>query len=213
MRRPARWRNVALGTAGSGAIALASAFVLPRPVLDSWVGAVCFLVGPMALIFGGLFTSWWHAQAKAEAALRRGEGLVARWSVDAETWRRFVELNRTFSINQQPVHAHGPNDRVEVWVGNSALIVDGWVHTLAGVWGQGDPLASSSGDWTVEQAQMGGDAPCCIYLYVSMRGRGARVRTNLIFPVAADAAEAGRLAFESLRARAEHYSRLADNAA
>jgi hypothetical protein len=111
------------------------------------------------------------------------------------------------------VREHGPNAAIEVLVGNSALIVDGWVHTLAGVSGQGDRLASSGGDWTVEQAQIGGDAPCCIYLYVSMRGRGARVRTNLIFPVAPDAAEAGRLAFESLRARAEHYTRLTGNVA
>lgn len=209
MRHPVRWRAAGLTVAATAAIALACAFVVPRSVLDSWIGAVCILYGLVGLIFGSLLTSWWHREARAEAALRRGEGLVARWLIDPDTWRRFAELSRTLSINQQPVGKAERHAPVEALVGTHAIVIDAHVHTLAQFGLDGASVSRWGGDWSIEKAQIGGSDPCCIYLYVSMQGQhGARTFSNLVFPVPAAAEHEGRTAFESLRQRAESLAQL-----
>jgi hypothetical protein len=43
------------------------------------------------------------------------------------------------------------------------------------------------GDCTVHKASLGGDDPCCLCLYVGMRGTGAPVFTNVVVPVPGEA--------------------------
>ncbi|MEO5595734.1 MAG: hypothetical protein ABIQ97_01095 [Lysobacteraceae bacterium] len=203
MRNPHRWRTVGLTAVGIGLVGLMCVFLLPEMMSDRSAG-LCFISGLMAIIFGGMWASWRHTEAKTQDALLRGEGVIASWRLNADTWREFVVLNRTFSTNELSVRNAVTAQGVEVIVGRSAIMVGRSVYTLwPSAMSTRDGVCSPRGDWVIEQATMGHAVPRCIYLYVRMNtSEGNLVCTNLIFPIAPDAEAQAAVAFDYLSSMA-----------
>ncbi|HMB43911.1 MAG TPA: hypothetical protein VKM00_08580, partial [Luteimonas sp.] len=93
MRNPRLWRNVGLALMASGPIAIAAALQLPPGALTDAPRAIGFIFGVMAILFGGIGALVMHLGARAQAALEHDEEVIARWRVDAATWRDFIALN------------------------------------------------------------------------------------------------------------------------
>jgi hypothetical protein len=96
MRNPHRWRNIALAFFASGIFATPAPFLLPEAAAGDTARGLLFIYGVMALLFGALFR---HFEVRAQKRLLRGENIIARWRIDAATWRDFVALN--YRINQE----------------------------------------------------------------------------------------------------------------
>ena len=92
MAAPRRWRNIAAALAAAGLAAAVVGVVTPPAVLsvDGKIGAVVF--GLLAALMCGVWASVKHAEVRTRDKLARGEDVIARWRVDADTWQRFVAL-------------------------------------------------------------------------------------------------------------------------
>lgn len=136
MRNPHRWRNIGLAFVVSGIVALIPFMVLSKPAVDHWAVGIAFVYGLMAIIFGGYFSMLSHRSARAQEALLRGEGILARWCVDAATWRAFVEVNGKLNwapdglLNELSIVDEAPDGGIEVIVGKEAVQVGGSIHSL-----------------------------------------------------------------------------------
>lgn len=203
MRNPTRWRNLGIALVAAGGVAMPLAFLLPSAIAEPWLGGVLLGGGMMAMIFGGLWTAWRHQEARAESALLRGDGVIARWRVDPRTWSHFVALNRTVSVNVMPVREAAPAAGVDVIVGASAIVVDGVVRTLCHSAMVDGHLRAWGGDWIIERAGALEGPPRCIALYARMRNSGsAGVFGNIVFPLSAAAPHEGATALDHLSRRA-----------
>ena len=170
MRNPHQWRNIGLAAAASGIAAMAAVVLLPESAmgLNAQVGLACYAV--TAIIFGALWSIYRHGEARAKDALLRGDGLIGRWRVDGATWREFIALNQTFSINELPLRKAAAEEGIEVLCGKSAVMVDGYVCA----WGK---------QTQVVQAVLGASVPPCVYLTLRIANpRGPPVTTSLVFP-------------------------------
>ncbi len=136
MRNPRRWRNIGLAFVASGIVALIPLIVLSRPAVDHWAVGLAFGYGLMAIIFGGYFTFLSHQGARAQDALLRSENVLARWRVDAATWRAFVEVNGKLNqapdglLNELSIPDDATDGGIEVIIGKEAVQVDGSIHPL-----------------------------------------------------------------------------------
>jgi hypothetical protein len=194
MRNPHRWRGIALAFFASGIVALPMAFLLPEAAAGDTARGLLFIYGVMALLFGGGIAFFRHLEARAQASLRRGENIIARWRVDVATWREFIALNDR--INQDPdglpnelsldLRKDVPANGVEVIAGETAVQVDDSIHTLPR---RGTP------EITHAELNSSRVRPSYIefHLYYPGGGAGASgvprspTRTALRFPVAPDA--------------------------
>lgn len=79
------------------------------------VGAIVALA--VGAILGG--------QARDRSRMERGEGVVARWTLDAAHWREFVRLNEGTVTVSTPKPA---DSGVEVVFAENAVYVDGELH-------------------------------------------------------------------------------------
>ncbi|MEO8484946.1 MAG: hypothetical protein ABI585_01280 [Betaproteobacteria bacterium] len=117
-----------------GAVLAALAFI--APALGDGVRATFFAIGISAILFGGAGALFAHRDVRAQAALDRGDDLVARWTVDPATWRAFVAGDaRSASArgawpNELSMRDDVPAPGAEVVVGRDAIEVDGSVHAL-----------------------------------------------------------------------------------
>ena len=60
-----------------------------------WRGRKTVLVVSFTtVVLGSVAALVRHMEARGHAAIRRGEGIVARWRLEAEAWRAFVEGER-----------------------------------------------------------------------------------------------------------------------
>jgi hypothetical protein len=136
MRNPRRWRNIGLAFLASGIIASIAVFWLPEAAAADTARAVLIGYGLTALLFGGGSALFRHFDARAQDALGRGENILARWRVDAATWRQFLahdrELNRESGalVNELSIRDEVPDDGIEVIVGSTAVQIDGSLHAL-----------------------------------------------------------------------------------
>ena len=136
MRNARLWRTAALLWALSGLAAGAGAFLLPGPTAPEWARASLVAYALTAVIFGLASALWSHAALRAGQALRNDDEVLARWRVDAATWRRFVARNA--ELNQAPgalgnelsIRDAVPDAGVEVVVGREAVEIDGSIHPL-----------------------------------------------------------------------------------
>lgn len=136
MRNPQRWRTINLIFLGAGIVATIAAFALPAGMAGDSVRTTLFIFGPSTILFGGGSALFRHFDVRAERKLLRGEDVVARWHVDADTWRRFITLDRKLCEgpgglpNEFSARAEAPAGGVDVVAGKSAVSIDGSIHLL-----------------------------------------------------------------------------------
>jgi hypothetical protein len=189
LRNPQRWRNISLAFFVSSFIAIPAPFLLPEAAAGDTARLVLFIYGLMALIFGGVNAFFRHVEVRALAALSRGEDLLARWHIDAATWREFRAHNSQFSaespaiFNELTLREDIPEAGIEVLAGKAAVLIGDSIHVLPR---RGTP------EVTHALLTAGAGGPACIEfrLYYPGGGHGASGvpfrprRTFLRFPVA-----------------------------
>jgi hypothetical protein len=184
MKNPHRRRTVSLVTVGIGLLLCAVPFLLPANLRTPWLLPALFGTGLVSVTFGGLITVWSLNQVRVRASLLENKGRLGRWRVDPHTWRQFVELDRTFSVNEIPADLAVPSDGIEVLVGESGMMIGDYVYTFCHRSNINGVVRYARGDWRILKVGLGGDAPCCFYLYASMEGQDtADAYSNLVFPV------------------------------
>ena len=135
MRNPRRARTIALWFLGLGAFSLIGWFWLGAG--DSGgVGLATLIFGVTGVLFGGMMAFFQHQNVRAKEALARGEGIIARWRVEADDWQRFVATDPQWSSHAQgrlnefvPSDAAEPNG-VEVIVGKAAVQIGESIHRV-----------------------------------------------------------------------------------
>ena len=188
MRNPQRSRNIGLAFFASGIVVMIVHFLLPKEAAQNdLLKVILVLYWPNAILFGAGSAFFSHLKVRAQNSLLRGEGVLARWRVDAATWSAFIEANGR--LNQQPgtvvselaIRKDVPADGIEVIVGKDSVQIDGSIHSL--------PLRGTP---EITHAALENGRPWPAYvelgLYYPAGGEnGTEVRTALRFPVAASA--------------------------
>jgi len=93
-----------------------------------------FFYGLSAILVGGGLALFWHLDARAKAALARGEDILARWQIDAATWSDFKTLNDEINrrpeclFNELSIRDEVPTEGIEIIVGKTAIQIDGSIH-------------------------------------------------------------------------------------
>jgi hypothetical protein len=167
-----------------GLAAVAAAVVLPDQPRFLALQLALAGAGWLGLLLGAMTFLGARAAGAAERALLQGREVLGHWHIDQELWQQFVALNRTFSSNQIAVPARIPARGLQVIVSPFALLVGDQVELFNRTAVVGGRVRHWGGDWTVTQASLGGDHPCCLYLYAGIRGSsGSPSCNNLIVPV------------------------------
>jgi hypothetical protein len=188
LNHPRRRRNIALGVLAAGLASSIAAFVLPATMASDTVRGVMLALGATVAIFGGGTAVFRHLDARALRSLGRGQDVLARWHVDADTWRAFVAYDRRLNqeggvlSNELSIRDSVPDDGVEVIVADTAVQIDESLHRLPR---RGPP------EVTHAELNKGRVRPSFIelLLYYPEGGVGAsgvpmaEVRTALRFPV------------------------------
>ncbi len=108
MRNPQRWRTINLAFLVMGIVAGIAAFALPADAAGDTARTVLFILGSTAALFGGGSALLRHFDVRAERKLVRGEDIIARWHVDADTWRRFIALDGSCAGNRERYRTNSP---------------------------------------------------------------------------------------------------------
>ena len=189
MRNPARWRDIGLLACLLGALAVAAAFMLPPAMAGDGMRAALFAIGISGVLFGGAAAFWGRQAARAKAVLDRGEDVIARWRIDAATWRAFLEADQHvrdgvgWLPNELSATDEIPAEGLEIVIGRDAIDVGGSVHVLPRH-GAPEVLAAELSE--------GRGRPDSIELHLRYPGGGAGAsgmqrgptNTRLAFPVA-----------------------------
>ena len=133
MRRPLRTAALALAIACAGGVFCLLAFggTLDEPLLAMALGAVGV---PMVAYGSGAF-AFAALSALGEYRLRRGIGVIARWTVPPGTWVAFLDIDARYAASQPDVH-NILNPRpataapVEVIIGLRQILLDEAYHPL-----------------------------------------------------------------------------------
>lgn len=128
---------------------------------------VAFPGAIIALAVGYVYSE----EAKKRSKMERGEGVIARWRLNAAHWREFVRLNKDVIVIPRITAAQrfGPpapagaepevGTGVEVIFAEDAVYVDGDFYTMDRTWGTTATLHHPS---HIELAQGGLDSYCPI---------------------------------------------------
>jgi hypothetical protein len=136
MRNPRRWQRVALAVLASAVVALALPWLIPAAAAGDGLRGGLFCYGLVALLFGGYGTATLTRDLRAQAALARGDGVIARWRLDAEAWGAFLALERQRQAADGPPYNEFaaadavPATGVEVVVGEEAVQIDSSIHRV-----------------------------------------------------------------------------------
>ena len=136
MRNPVLWRNVALAFVAAGPVAIAVAMQLPEGAASNATRGITSMFGMMAIIFGACAALFAHLDVRAKQSLTLGEDILARWRIDAATWREFValdsELNRSPDAyrNELQIREQVSAEGIVVIAGKTAVEIDGDIHRL-----------------------------------------------------------------------------------
>jgi hypothetical protein len=135
LRRPRRWQLVSFAVLASAVVALALPWWLPAAVAGDGLRGGLFLYGLLALMFGGWGAVSTTRDLRAQAALTRGDGVIARWRLEPDAWRAFLaqeqERQRGGNEFNEFVAADAvPAAGVEVIVGEAAVQIDGSIHRI-----------------------------------------------------------------------------------
>lgn len=202
MRNPSFWRATALAWAASGPVAGAAAVALPEA--PDGLRIALAIYGLTALVFGLASAFWSHRALQAQRSLQSDGNVLARWRVDAATWRKFIarngELNQAPGalLNELAIRDTVPGHGIEIVVGREAVQIDESIHEV--------PLRGTP---EVTQAALVQDAPDYIELQLLYPGGGhgasgvprMPTRTALRFPVVP-------ASWRDARAVVAHFNRL-----
>lgn len=200
-RNPRMARNLVFLIFLCGVAATAVAFILPDAgrglTFQAVLGISGILITPIAFVFTLIkAVDTWRFDR-----LLRGQGIVARWRIDASSWQAFVRNEEV--LDQQPDRR--PNllsyrdvpaaNSVEVIVGQDALLIGGEFHAM-----------SKRGMANIYGPHWLPGSPGCIQfdLTAFVCGGTHAMRWVLRFPVARDAEQqAGQVIahFQSFRPR------------
>jgi hypothetical protein len=182
MQSPERWRAIGLAVVVAG-VAAAAATAQPGNA-GLHAALVCFAA--VAVPLGG-FVAWErHRDIQVRDALLRGENVLARWHIEADRWREFVELERQAAgppYNELSVADAIPAGGVDVIVGKEAILVGRSVHRVPG---RGTPQVT---DAVLREGS------CVVDLglyYPGVAPRFRSVQTRLRFPFASGSLGAAR---------------------
>lgn len=137
MRNPQRSRNIALVTLLCAVCAMAAGFAMPDAAPGFTPQFALRAGGFMVAMFAAVVALIRVGDARRFARMARGEGVIARWTVDPRSWRAFVEMSRAMDRqenaegNRLDLTREPPDLGVEVVVGDNAICVGGDFHSLA----------------------------------------------------------------------------------
>lgn len=196
MRRPLRHATIWLAIVATGALTSLAAFggLLPMGGVTIALGSI----GATTALFGLAAMGFAAEAALGERRLRRGTGVIARWTVPPAEWAAFLDADARYAASQPAVRNlldRRPADGrpVEVIVGAGEVLLDGAHHAFGG--------AGKAA--LVEVAWLGTPgAPDCVHLSLRRAGgnTGGIYWYALRIPVPAAAREAGGQVFHELRA-------------
>lgn len=132
MRNPRRSRACALAALPVGALLLYAAGRQHSEGLQ----VALLLAGMTALLAGLLVALQAHREARAQARLADGKGVLARWRVDAATWQGFLEREQRLGEageslpNELALSIEVAPEGFEVVIGDEAITVADAVYLL-----------------------------------------------------------------------------------
>ncbi|MCE9657461.1 MAG: hypothetical protein K8R60_02805 [Burkholderiales bacterium] len=135
MRHPRLWRDIALAAAAAGAAAAVAALRLPG-LGQGALQATLFIGGASLALIGGVGALMAWASARTESALKRGDGVMGRWRVEAAVWPDFLALEAKMAAAPEALGnefslPRGARDRdLEVIVGQEGVMIGDSVHRL-----------------------------------------------------------------------------------
>jgi hypothetical protein len=189
IRNLIRWRNVGVAFFASGILSTLAGFALPEDAAGNEVRGALVAYGLTALLFGGGTAVFRHLDARAKDALARGEDVIARWRVEAVSWRAFVAHDQMLDQdsdapkNELSIRGSVPDDGIDVIVGRSAIQVADSIHALP-------PRGTPEVTHAAFNTSRSGPSYVELQLYYPGGGQGAAgvprgpTRTVLRFPVA-----------------------------
>lgn len=131
MRNPVRYRNINAGVTAACALTLGTLYVisLQKPT-PPWVIATATVVGMVGVI-SLMAAVMYGLGARGRRKLLAGEGILAQWVVDPQTWLAFLAYQHQLKAkypqyaNVLLLNPNPPAEGVEVILGEQAVIVDG----------------------------------------------------------------------------------------
>jgi hypothetical protein len=186
MRNPRRRRNVALLFLVLGPVLVVAVLWLPKGAIDETLLVICILVGVVLTLLGALVALDAQIDVRNEANLQDGKDVLARWHIDAASWRAFIALNEELNRgtgaypNELSIRGEIPAQGIDVMVGKSAARIDGNIYRLS---------TRFALQITRAEFKEYGDLPSCVELdlYTPSGLHVDARRSCLRFPVAPDA--------------------------
>ncbi len=134
--RPGRSLLIAAVITAAGAASLAWGVTTMAAIKgETELTAVAVALGLLAVIFGPLLMINFYWAVRIVRRMRRGEGVIARWTVTPETFERFREDERrrgeTDGPNDWSVPRRTPGEGVEVIFSEDGVLVDETYFGLA----------------------------------------------------------------------------------
>jgi hypothetical protein len=101
MENPRQKRNRACALAALGGVVMAIATWLPGGKPDATWRVVVGITGATAAFWGVAGACFWQVGVRRAARLARGEGVLARWTVDTAQWIQFREASRSWDTRPE----------------------------------------------------------------------------------------------------------------
>jgi hypothetical protein len=160
MRKPVFQRDVALAIAAAGLAAIVAAVKL----VDEGASQVLLMIFVVtALPLGAIWAFMAWTVARTEAALRRGDGVMGRWHVDAAAWTAFRALEAKLGKpadndgNELALRQGASRKGIEIIVGREGLLIGDEVFRLP---------RRSTPEITLAGLRMEPGTPVCIELHL-----------------------------------------------
>lgn len=102
MKHPKFWRDIVILLAIAGFAAIAISLAMDDAGEDTTLQIVLMIGGMMVAPFAAVGGIYLYFSVRSFDRLDRGEGILGRWEVSPEIWRRFAELDRGLTAALQP---------------------------------------------------------------------------------------------------------------
>ncbi len=189
MKNPKFWRDIVILIALAGFAAIAISLAMDSEGEDSTLQIVLMIGGMMVAPIAAVAGIYLYFSVRSFERLDRGEGLLGRWNIEPEIWRRFAELDRGLTAALQPEWRVNPIEvpatidaPVEIVVSREALRVGDAYFTA----GKADLRMARFVDSSPQAIEL-------FYYYPPTAKTSAR-HFCMRFPVAPEAAQQGRAA-------------------
>lgn len=134
MHRSRLWRNLAALLAALGVVALGAAIFAPPTLMAPETAGGTGFVAVVAILVFGIWAATKHVEVRHRDRLARGDDVLARWSVDPDTWGRFDAAERERcaqgATGELDLPDVAPVRPVDVIVGRGAVQVGDALHPV-----------------------------------------------------------------------------------